>query len=319
MKLLQIPLKEISARFPFSVRYGDDRSLLASVRESGILQPPIVFREKDKYRVACGKRRIQAAKKLRLKTIPAFLIKKKHDKELLLMNLRNDITSGPLHSIVEKALVLRRTARLSFTTAEKKEVFALLKIPFQRTARRVLEKAGRAGKKVKLWLHEKNYPLSFLDFLLVFSQSDIDYLAASVFIPFQTSANETHDLAFSLHDICLRDHIALRELLSQIWNKLPRKMNRREKVNAFSEMVFQMRMPATFSLIQKMESRERYLKAPRFIHLLFNVKDFSLPLTLQARLSSPDDVRRFADWCKDEDVKRGLFSLVDEWRKEREI
>lgn len=70
--------------------------LMESIKQNGILQP-ITAREEDKH-VICGNRRLGAAIKLDLKLIPVILLKRIDDKQLLILNLmenmqRKDITS----------------------------------------------------------------------------------------------------------------------------------------------------------------------------------------------------------------------------------
>lgn len=74
-KLFQLPIESID-RDPSQPRVdiGDVGEMVASIKEFGVLQPIIVERTtEDRYRLIMGERRLTAARKAGLKTIPAIV------------------------------------------------------------------------------------------------------------------------------------------------------------------------------------------------------------------------------------------------------
>ena len=77
--------------------------LTASIKEIGILQPPVVRQKQDgSYELIMGERRFRAAKAAGLKTIPV-IIRQTPDNELLREALIENIHRSQLNSLEEAA------------------------------------------------------------------------------------------------------------------------------------------------------------------------------------------------------------------------
>tara|TARA_B100001996_G_scaffold379693_1_gene365860 strand:- start:1595 stop:2485 length:891 start_codon:yes stop_codon:yes gene_type:complete len=75
--------------------------LQASIKEKGIITPVTVRKTDKGYELVAGERRYRAAKNLRLRTIPAYIIKVKDDSEMMEMALIENIQRENLNPIEE--------------------------------------------------------------------------------------------------------------------------------------------------------------------------------------------------------------------------
>jgi len=118
---LEVPIQNVkpNRRQPRSI--FDDESLqelAASIREIGILQPPVVRRVGDnEYELIMGERRLRAAKLAGLSTIPV-IIRETSDNELLREALIENIHRSNLNSLEEAAAYNQMLSDFGFTHDE---------------------------------------------------------------------------------------------------------------------------------------------------------------------------------------------------------
>ncbi len=84
----------------------DFNSLVASVKEKGVLEPVLVRPSKGGYQLIAGERRFRAAKKVGLKSIPA-VVRETTDQEMLMLALIENLQRSDLNPI-EEALAYQR-------------------------------------------------------------------------------------------------------------------------------------------------------------------------------------------------------------------
>lgn len=73
--------------------------LAKSIKEYGIIQPLIVFKEGNNYVIIAGERRWRAAKKIKLDKVPVVVLEKESDKKILELSLIENIQREDLNSI----------------------------------------------------------------------------------------------------------------------------------------------------------------------------------------------------------------------------
>jgi len=118
---LEVPIQNVkpNRRQPRSI--FDDESLqelAASIREIGILQPPVVRRVgENEYELIMGERRLRAAKLAGLSTIPV-IIRETSDNELLREALIENIHRSNLNSLEEAAAYNQMLSDFGFTHDE---------------------------------------------------------------------------------------------------------------------------------------------------------------------------------------------------------
>ncbi|HEJ83568.1 MAG TPA: hypothetical protein ENO25_03275, partial [Desulfobacteraceae bacterium] len=108
----QIALKNIDdAPGPYCMSFGVDLEPLArSIREIGLINPPILKREREGLTVVTGYRRIMALKELKAETAACRIISGRDNLpplECLLLNLHDNLATRQLND-VEKGMVLSR-------------------------------------------------------------------------------------------------------------------------------------------------------------------------------------------------------------------
>ena len=80
--------------------------LQASIKEKGIITPVTVRKSDEGYQLIAGERRFRAAKNLRLRTIPAYIIKVKSDSEMMEMALIENVQRENLNPLEESQALL---------------------------------------------------------------------------------------------------------------------------------------------------------------------------------------------------------------------
>ena len=159
----KIPIKSIKPN-PNQPRRDFDENALAelaaSIKEKGVVTP-ITVREADNgYELVAGERRWRAAKKLRLRAIPAYVIAIKNDAEMMEMALIENIQREDLNPLEESEAyaVLNSKFGLSHSAIAKSvgkkrvtvtNALRLLKLPPEiRKSIRVGEISGGHGRAI---------------------------------------------------------------------------------------------------------------------------------------------------------------------------
>jgi ParB family chromosome partitioning protein len=126
--LKQVELHRLEANLRQPRKRFDEESLAelaASIRKTGILQPVLVTREGDRYRVVAGERRVRAARLAGLRTIPVLVKEGLHDRDHLLLALVENVQ------------------RRDLTALEEAEAYRHLKDDFGLTQEEVAERVGK--------------------------------------------------------------------------------------------------------------------------------------------------------------------------------
>ncbi len=108
-------------------RFGeaDLDELAASIKETGILQPVLVSREGERYRIIAGERRVRAARRAGLARVPVLVREAVGDRDRLLLALVENVQ------------------RRDLTPLEEASAFAELKDQFGLTQEEVAERVGK--------------------------------------------------------------------------------------------------------------------------------------------------------------------------------
>jgi len=118
---LEVPIQSVKPNRHQPRSIFDDEALqelAASIREIGILQPPVVRRVGDnEYELIMGERRLRAAKLAGLSTIPV-IIRETSDNELLREALIENIHRSNLNSLEEAAAYNQMLSDFGFTHDE---------------------------------------------------------------------------------------------------------------------------------------------------------------------------------------------------------
>jgi ParB family chromosome partitioning protein len=94
------------------------QELADSIREKGVIQPVVVRRYGSGYQLIAGERRLRAAKKAGLETIPAILTDVETDREMMEISLIENVQREDLNPI-EEARAYRALMESCFLTQEE--------------------------------------------------------------------------------------------------------------------------------------------------------------------------------------------------------
>lgn len=111
--MTQVPLSRIDTRDKrFSLSYGrDNANLRSSIETAGIIEPVILLDRKPYIPVA-GMRRLDCARSLKMRSVPAIIIDFP-EQEALLKAVHTNVERG--YNIIEKAGILSRMDRFGFS------------------------------------------------------------------------------------------------------------------------------------------------------------------------------------------------------------
>ena len=100
--------------------------LIDSIKENGILQPLTVRQLEDGiYELIAGERRLRAAKSIKLKTVPVYIINVKDDEQML------------------KLALIENIQRQNLSSMEEAEAYALLRGKYDLSESQIAEKVGK--------------------------------------------------------------------------------------------------------------------------------------------------------------------------------
>ncbi len=94
------------------------QELADSIREKGVIQPVVARRCGSRYQLIAGERRLRAAKKAGLATVPAILLEVGSDQEMMEISLIENVQREDLNPI-EEARAFRALMETCFLTQEE--------------------------------------------------------------------------------------------------------------------------------------------------------------------------------------------------------
>jgi hypothetical protein len=168
--ITSIPLRKINVRDKrFRISYpAHDAMLLLSIGKVGIIQP-VVLLEGPPFSVVTGFKRIEAAKKLGMKEVPAVTTKLS-EKEGLLFAIHDNAHMGL--NIIEKAHSLEKMVSMGFPESEIYEVMALLSLgPHEKVLAHFLS-ISRAEEPLKHFIIEHSLSMKNIEYMLLFEREE---------------------------------------------------------------------------------------------------------------------------------------------------
>jgi hypothetical protein len=317
MKLAILKTEQICGRLDYSVRFGKSTELEESIEKNGILQPVIAYIKGKDHFIVSGSRRLMAAKKYHLAEVPAFLISEKSKAELLCCNIRNDLTSAAPYSPVEKSILFSKIQAFSLSPDQTKLIFRDLGIPFTHQSTSLLSRIRRLTGSVRKWLHQKKFPFNLLNFLTILSPEDLDILAKSIFIPFDTNANETQALSFLFHDVSTRDNKPLSHFVSSALRSVHPENNKRNNLTILQDHIFKLRYPIYSCFENKTNKESSSFHLPGFMNVNVPVSADPENFTFSAKISEERDIRSLFHWFRKNKNEEKLVSFLKSIKKAR--
>jgi ParB/RepB/Spo0J family partition protein len=168
--IASIPLRKINLRDTrFRISYpAHDGRLLASIGKVGIIQP-VVLLEGPPLIIVTGFRRVEAAKRLGLKEIPAVTAKI-NEKEGLSFAIDDNIHRGL--NIIEKAHALRKMVSMGFLESEIFEVMTLFSLGSHEKILTHLISIADAEEPLKHFIIEHSLSMKNIEYMLWFEKEE---------------------------------------------------------------------------------------------------------------------------------------------------
>ncbi|MDY6820056.1 MAG: ParB/RepB/Spo0J family partition protein [Deferribacterota bacterium] len=170
-EIFQLNIDEIVPNCEQPRKSYDEESLTElaeSIKEHGIIQPIIVTKVDNKYKIIAGERRFRAAKKINLKQIPAIIKNIDRDGKILELSLIENIQREDLNTVDLARAYKFLINRCSYTQEELSKVIGksrssiantlrLLKLPQEVLEGLKNNKITEGHARTLLALEEQNY------------------------------------------------------------------------------------------------------------------------------------------------------------------
>lgn len=213
MKRENLALKKIylkDERFRISY-YFELEKFVTSIKEVGLLNPPLVTLREGRFILVSGWKRVIACLNLSLSSIPVLVIQGKSELETFLIAFYENLATREF-SLVEKAEIIARLKK--FSEDEKKIVrhyLPLLDIPPTLSHLDSYLAFSQFEPELKKFIHEKNLPFSLAELFSEFSTPERKRLLPLVS---PLSQNKMTEFLESLKEVSRRDERPVLKILS---------------------------------------------------------------------------------------------------------
>ncbi|MDH5743410.1 MAG: ParB/RepB/Spo0J family partition protein [Candidatus Aminicenantes bacterium] len=213
MNLRQISLDVIDLkdeRFRFSYHFDLDR-LLLSVKEIGLVNPPVVINRESRFILVTGWKRFFTCLELSLTPLPVFILEQDDDFKAFLFSLYENLTHRDF-DLLEKAEILRLLK--GFIKDEKqlvKDYLPLLGIPATLPYLDLYVKISQLESRWKKVIYEKKMSLASVELL-----TEFDVLERELLLPLilPLSQNKQKQILDDLIQISRKEEISLKKILA---------------------------------------------------------------------------------------------------------
>lgn len=265
----KIPLEDINLsdkRFQISHFFPLDQ-LTQSIRDVGLIYPPVVTQRNGFMVPVTGWKRIFACKQLLLSPIQVFVSKETDDLKSFKLALFENLTTRGFN-LIERAEIVSRLKKFGETQERIiRGYFPLFGIPPIYDYYDLYNKISRMNRKEKRTVSEKEMALSVVEHLIRFSPKERKIIFPIIVFLSQNKQKELLDLT---REISLKEEMPVQEIFN-------------------SDEIRDVLLSENLSSIQKADRIRLLLKEKRF------------PL-LSARERSFDSAKRKLGWPKDIDL-----------------
>ena len=212
MKIKEIGIDELELgdeRFRISYFFSLD-SLIRSIKEVGLVNPPVVTARSGRLLIVAGWKRALACRELSLSRLPVFLLEEADDLKAFRMSFLENLTVRRF-SLLEKSEIIRKLFGLG--EGEKKIIktyLPLLAIPPTYDYYTLFMNISSLKPEEKELIHKKNVPLAALQRLVEFTPEDRSPLYP-LLLPL--GQNKQKDLLEIIQELCLSGGLSVKEIL----------------------------------------------------------------------------------------------------------
>ncbi|MFH1942554.1 MAG: ParB N-terminal domain-containing protein [bacterium] len=307
MNIVSIPLEEIREDFFFRFNAGGEMdSLKRSVAESGIRTPLHVLKNEGGHRLLSGFGRLEAAKALGLKSIPASVCPESSNvKELFKEILLEHLTCRTL-GLVEKAHILRILDGIGSSWESVKDRFLpVIDVPANPEIVEELKGVLRFSPSAQRYIGIYNLSLRQTRMFRELSSAQQDCVVALA-LKLQIRSVELSEIVTMAREISLRDEIPIEEVFThpEIVGTLENgEFARNEKLLRLKEHLRKKRHPRLSAWNDALETAKQNMGLPSNVALSWDCSLERPGIELQARITTVEEFRGIASLlAKEENV-----------------
>jgi ParB family chromosome partitioning protein len=256
----------------FRMSFGfDPGPLLESIREAGLLNPPVVYPGANgTVDIVCGYRRVFALKELGCTAVPCRVLPESLSRrECMLLNVYDNVATRGLNP-VEKAMACRRLASLFPREEVLSRFMPTLGLPsHEPTLDLYTAIDAELDEPIKDAVASGRMPVKSVEGLLKFSNPDRTALC-DVFSKLKFNVNQQLQLFDLISDITLRDQKTVAELTGgDPFKKIldDDAMNPPQKARAFLDRCRRFRYPQLYRAEKHFKSEIDSLRLPREVEI----------------------------------------------------
>ena len=319
MKFTQIDPARINLadnRFRFSLFTEEDGDLTDSIREVGLLNPPILTERARKPVLVSGWKRILSCLSLSLPVIPVFLADTEDDLELFKTAVYEN-ASLRIFSTAEKAEILSRLKGFGLPEMEIiRRFLPLLKVSPTPSHLEMYLSAAAFPPEEKRIIHQKNMTEAVLKGLIAFTPGE-----RSEILPWLQvlGRNKQKELLELIRDIARRDRMPPLEILSQQPRFEPARRDEAlslpQKADRLIDLLRRQRSPGLSAWRQAFSEALKKLQVEQGIVVdpspFFEGEDLSLCFRFRNRDEFLDKLAQLAKMA-DKSAFQGLFPESDD-------
>ncbi|MFO7866424.1 MAG: ParB N-terminal domain-containing protein [Candidatus Aminicenantes bacterium] len=258
MKFTTIPLKEISIsdeRFKIAPEIRLE-TLLLSVKQAGLLNPPVLARRDDKNVILSGWKRIAAARKLSLERIPVFFSNEENDRRAFEIPVYENLSIRE-YTAVEKAEIIAKFKGFGADEEEiRKTYLTLLALPPRPQTEEACTAISSFDDEIKKTAFKKNFAFPVLQKIAAFRPEERKRL-----LPLLSGLSKNSQV----------------EVMENIWDMIGRDGGGLQKI--FDSLGIQRIMRSEkLSPLQKSEKTRRVIRESRYPALSSRRRRFSAAL-----------------------------------------
>jgi len=256
----------------FRMSFGfDPGSLLESIRQAGLLNPPLVYPgDSGTMDIVCGYRRVSALKELGCTHVPCVVLPDSFSRErCMLLNFYDNIATRSLNP-VEKAMACRRLSSLFPRREVLSRFMPALGLPSHEPTLDLYHAIDtELDEEIKDAVAAGRVPVKSVEGLIQFPNQDRRTLC-DLFSKIRFNVNQQLQLFDLLSDITLRDHKSIAEFIAEDTMKRildDEAMNTPQKARAFLDRCRRIRYPLLYRAEKRFKSDVESLKLPREVEI----------------------------------------------------
>ena len=199
-------------RFRISYYFSTER-MMNSLREIGLINPPLVTVRNSRFVLVAGWKRVLACLKLSFPSILVKVSEEKDDLQNFLMAIHENLATRDF-SLVEKAEIIRKLKTFGIKKNQvMKDYLPLLDIPANSSFYEKYLALAELESDLKKVIHEKDIPFSVLQVFLGM-KPEAQELVMPILVPL--GQNKQKEILEDLQEISQRENIAAEGILKTV-------------------------------------------------------------------------------------------------------